>query len=29
MNSFMSRFFPSLTIRIITYSQKRMKDMYE
>lgn len=29
VNSFMSRFFPSLTIRIITYSQKRMKDMYE
>lgn len=29
LNAFMSRFFPSLAIRIITYSQKRMKDMYE
>lgn len=29
MNSIMSRFFPSLVIRIIIYSQKRMKDMYE
>lgn len=29
LNAFMVRFFPGLVIRIIMYSQKRMKDMYE
>jgi short-subunit dehydrogenase len=29
VNAFMVRFFPSLVSRIIIYSQKRMKDMYE
>jgi short-subunit dehydrogenase len=29
LNAFMVRFFPSLVIRIVTFSQKRMKDMYE
>lgn len=29
LNAFMVRFFPGLVIRIIVYSQKRMKDMYE
>lgn len=29
LNAFMVRFFPGIVIRIITYSQKRMKDMYE
>lgn len=29
LNAFMVRYFPSLVIRIVTYSQKRMKDLYE
>jgi NAD(P)-dependent dehydrogenase (short-subunit alcohol dehydrogenase family) len=29
LNAFMVRFFPGLVSRIIIYSQKRMKDMYE
>lgn len=29
LNAFMVRFFPGLVIRMVSYSQKRMKDMYE
>jgi short-subunit dehydrogenase len=29
LNAFMVRFFPGLVSRIVIYSQKRMKDMYE
>ena len=29
LNAFLVRFFPSLVSRIVMYSQKRMKDMYE
>jgi short-subunit dehydrogenase len=28
INAFVARFFPSLLIRIVTYSQSRMRDMY-